>query len=288
VHGIIEFSNYCSEKCHYCGIRQPKAIKRYRMSVAEIIAAAKRAVDEFGFKALVLQSGEDRWYDTVKLTQIVREIRSMGVLVFLSIGSRSKQTYQKLHEAGARAALLRFETSNPDIFQKLRPGNNLDDRVNLIKELKEIGYIIATGFIVGLPDETLTDIVNNILLTKYLAPDMYSFGPLIPTKGTPLEHHPLVTKDVVLKTIAVTRFIDIDCNILVTTAMETLATEAKREALLAGGNSLMIDATPTQYKDLYTIYDGKTATSSATAACVQATVELLYSLGRAPTDIGIT
>lgn len=287
VHGIIEFSNYCSQQCHYCGIRQPKNIKRYRMSEQEIIVAAKRAVDEFGFKALVLQSGEDNWYDAEKLVHIVREIRNMGVLVFLSIGSRSKETYQKLYEAGARAALLRFETSNPEIFQKLRPGNTLADRVALIKELKQIGYIIATGFIIGFPGETTTDIVNNILLTKYLAPDMYSFGPLIPTKGTPLAEQPLITKDLVLKTIAVSRFIDIDCNILITTALETLAPEAKREALLAGGNSLMIDVTPPEYKDLYTIYDGKAETSSALAACVQDTVELLYSLGRAPTDIGI-
>lgn len=287
VHGILEFSNYCSQNCHYCGIRHEHSLKRYRMSVTEIVTAAKQAVDQFGFKALVLQSGEDPWYDAEKLEKIVKAVRQLGVLVFLSIGLRDKATYQKLYDAGARAALLRFETSNPDIFAKLRPGTTLEARIELIKSLKEMGYIIATGFMLGLPGETTDDITNNILLTKTLAPDMYSFGPFIPTEGTPLADNDKATKTQVLKAIAVTRFTDINSNILVTTALETLDANAKREALLAGANSLMLNVTPAKYRDLYTIYDGKQGISLATDDCIKDTVTLLYDLGRAPTDIGI-
>ncbi|MBU0743822.1 MAG: radical SAM protein, partial [Gammaproteobacteria bacterium] len=287
VHGIIEFSNHCRGNCHYCGIRSEQDITRYRMSVDEIIAVAKRAVDDYDFKALVLQSGEDLWYDDEKLIAIVKAIRKMGVLIFISIGSRSKETYQKLFDAGARAALIRFETSNKDIFEKLRPGTTLADRTQLIKDIKAMGYVLATGFMIGLPGETLEDLVQNILLTKYLAPDMYSFGPLIPTAGTPLEGVLKVSKDLVLKTTAISRFVDSNSNILVTTALETLDASARREALLAGANSMMINFTPDNYKELYNIYDNRVDVGKEIGQNIKDTVQLLYDLGRSPTDIGL-
>lgn len=288
IHGIIEFSNYCRLSCHYCGIRCERDIPRYRMSVSEIIDTAKIATEKHGFKALVLQSGEDLSYDDETLTTIVREVRKLGVLVFVSFGERSKETYKKLYEAGARAALLRFETSNKDIFAALRPRTSLESRIDLIRYLKEIGYVLATGFIIGLPGETEEDIINNILLTKYLAPDMYSFGPLIPTKNTPLENSSQVEKDLVLKIIAISRFVDVGSNILVTSALESLDKNAKKEALLAGANSMMINITPEKYKKLYTIYDNKAGINQEIESSIQETVNLLYSLGRAPTDLGRT
>jgi len=285
VHGIIEFSNYCNNDCFYCGIRKSKDIQRYRMTIDEIIKAAKEAVNEHGFRALVLQSGEDSWYDDEKLITIVKEIRKLGVLIFLSLGSRSKETYKKLYEAGARAALLRFETSNKELFSKLRPEKDFEERLELIKYLKELGYVIATGFIVGL-GETDDDIINNILLTKSFGSDMYSFGPLIPTKGTPLEKEGIVDKEKIKKIIAITRFIDKQSKILVTTALETLDKEAKKEGLLAGANSLMIDITPKEYIQLYSIYDNRAVGGDLTQN-IKEVVELLYSIGRAPTDLGV-
>jgi biotin synthase len=287
IHGIIEFSNRCHNACYYCGIRKERDLPRYRMSIEEIIAAAKDAVDKHGFKALVLQSGEDLWYDDNKLIMIVKAIRKMGVLVFVSLGLRSRETYQKLYDAGARAALMRFETSNKDIFAKLRPGTNLDERIKLIKYLKKIGYVLATGFIIGLPEETHEDVANNILLAKYLAPDMYSFGPMLPASDTPLSATEKTPKDLVLKTIAVARFVDSSSNILVTTALETLDRNAKKEALLAGANSMMINITPAKYRRLYAIYDNKADSNKEVTQSIQETIKLLYKLGRAPTDIGI-
>jgi len=287
VHGIIEFSNYCTNNCYYCGIRQAKDIERYRMSQEEIVSTAKYAVNHYGFKALVLQSGEDLWYDDDKLCAIVKEVRKLGVLVFVSFGLRSAETYRKLYEAGARAALLRFETSNAELFAKMRPGTRLSDRLNLIKALKEIGYVLATGFLLGIPGETDDDVVNNILLTHSLGPDMYSFGPLIPSSNTPFSQVAKVDPDLVLKTIALTRFVAPDSNILVTTALETLDPSSKREALLAGANSMMINVTPMQYRRLYGIYDNRIDVDREVDKSVQETIELLYNLGRAPTDIGV-
>jgi len=287
IHGIIEFSNYCQNNCYYCGIRKDRSLPRYRMSVEEIIDTAKEASDKYGFKAIVLQSGEDFWYDDEKLTTIVKALRKIGILIFVSFGMRSKETYRKLYEAGARAALMRFETSNEEIFSKMRPGTSLSERIELIKYIKSLGYVLATGFLLGLPGETNLDIANNILLTRYLMPDMYSFGPLIPTQDTPLENLPKVSKDLVLKAIAISRFVDANSNILVTTALETLDNSAKREALLAGANSLMINITPLKYRPLYAIYDNKAHINQDINNSIKETVDLLYSLGRAPTDLGI-
>lgn len=286
VHGIIEFSNYCKNSCHYCGIRCERDISRYRMQPEEIIVIAKDAVTRHGFKALVLQSGEDAWYDDAKLIEIIKTIKKMGVLVFLSIGVRSAASYRKLYQAGARAALMRFETSNAATFEKLRPHTSFNERITLLRELKNIGYIIATGFILGFPDETQTEIIDNILLAKSLQPDMHSFGPFIPAAATPLANHPKLTKADVLKVIAVTRLLDRNANILVTSALETLDTNARKEALLAGANSMMINLTPLKYREQYAIYDNRACKLSVDDA-VQETVQLLFSLGRAPTDLSM-
>lgn len=287
VHGIIEFSNFCRNNCFYCGIRDERDIKRYRMDIEEIIDLARYAAEELAFKAFVLQSGEDYWYDEDKLITIVEEIRKLGVLIFLSIGVREKKTYERLFEAGARAALLRFETSNNDIFQKLRPNTSMHERIELIKYLKDLGYVVATGFIIGLPEEKDEDLINSILLTKSLKPDMYSFGPFIPAQNTPLENHRLVDKDTVLKTIAITRLVDKNSKILITTALETLDEGAKREGLLSGANSLMINITPKNYRNLYSIYDNRAGNEKEIKDTIKETIDLLHSLGRAPIDLGI-
>lgn len=285
VHGIIEFSNYCKNNCFYCGIRRDKKLQRYRMRPQEIVDTARNAVQKLGFKALVLQSGEDSWYNEEKLLTIVREIRKLGVLIFLSIGIRKKETYQKLYEAGARAVLLRFETSNKRLFEKIRPDTSFEERINLLRDLKEIGYLITTGFLMGLPEETEDDLVNNLLLTQSLQPDMYSFGPLIPAPGTPFENEKLTKKEELLKFIAIARLLDRKSKIVVTTALETYGMDARREGLLAGANSLMINLTPPQYKELYDIYPQRPVNEAS--AAIKETIKLLHSLGRAPTDLGV-
>lgn len=288
VHGIIEFSNVCHRKCRYCGIRGPASISRYRMSPDEIVATASHAARELGFKALVLQSGEDYSYDRLVLAEIVRRVRQLNVLVFLSIGMRSKQTYETLFEAGARAALLRFETSNESLFARHRPGTTLEERLALIRHLKGMGYVLATGFLVGLPGETVDDIALNIAMTRSLQPDMYSFGPFLPVMHTPLRGSPTIDAQTVLKTIAATRLACPESNILVTTALETLDPSAREQALLAGANSMMINVTPKHFRPLYSIYENRACVDVEPKDAVERTVTDLKRLGRAPTDVGAT
>ena len=195
--------------------------------------------------------------------------------------------HKKLYDAGARACLLRFETANKELFEKMRPGTSLEERLELIRYAKELGYVLATGFISGLPGETPEDAADNILLSRSLGPHMYSFGPLVPSEGTPLAGSKRPGTQAVLRQIAATRLLDRDSNILVTTALETIDPDAKKLGLLAGGNSLMINATPDKYKHLYRIYDNKAGNDKGVEENINETIELLYSLGRAPTDLGL-
>ncbi len=287
VHGILEFSNYCQNNCLYCGIRSGNDnIKRYRMSESQILRAADSAVS-LGFKALVLQSGEDPFYSDELLVSIVKKIRQKhGILLFMSIGERSRDCYKKLFDAGAYGALLRFETSNDQLYEKMRPGRKRTDRINLIRQLIEIGFVVATGFLIGLPGQSADDLINDVLLTKSLKPDMYSFGPLIPHAETPLSSAQTPSLDDVLKVIALARLVDPQSKILVTSALETLSPDAKKKGLMAGGNSLMINTTPKEYSTSYDLYPGK-SNKDPVPETIKNTIELLYSLGRAPTDLGV-
>jgi biotin synthase len=288
VHGILEFSNHCSCNCNYCGIRGGnKAIKRYRMSRDEIIASVDYAVESLGFKAIVLQSGEDESYSDDELVSIVSEIRKKhGILLFMSIGKRSRECYSRLFDAGAYGALVRFETSNSELYEKIRPGKKLEDRLSLIRWLKKKGFILATGFMIGIPGSTNDDLINDILLTKKISPEMYSFGPFIPHPQTPLGQSDMPSLGFCLKAISIARLADPQSHILVTTALETLSPESKEQGLLAGANSLMIDTTTPEFQKYYYLYPGKTKTSK-TEEQIKETIRLLKDLGRAPTDLGI-
>ncbi len=292
VHGIIEFSNYCVNNCLYCGIRKEnKNLKRYRMSIDEIVETADYAVNKLGFKALVLQSGEDDFYSTEKLVEIIKKIKEKcGVLIFMSVGTKDFEDYKKMYEAGARGVLIRFETSNSELYKKIHFGPKADfkKRIQLIKYANKLGYIVATGSLIGLPGQTEEDLMNDIFLIKKLNAEMYSFGPLIPHQDTPLAKTPLVDINTVLKVLAVSRLIDNRAKILVTTALETLDKKNGREAgLLSGANSLMINVTPRKYKEDYTLYPGRPDRNKEITKNISETLKLLYSLGRAPTDLGL-
>jgi len=340
VHGIIEFSNICKNDCAYCGIRKDNhALERYRMEADEIVEVVTSAANQLGFRAFVLQSGEDSYYTTERLTEIIRRIRERcGVLLILSIGERDKECYQELYDAGARGVLIRFETSNPDLYGELHTTLRYEDRIETLKGVREIGYIIATGSLIGLPGQSEEDLLEDILLARSFDTEMYSFGPLIAHPATPLASTPPVDIDTVLKVIALTRLITHDGNALVTSAVETLfGKEGTRQALMAGGNSMMINLTPARYRSLYAIYPREDRTTGFPAdrrglltpsagfldetllsqeptkeventlpfkgrdkggdgvfsdediqGRISETISLLYSLGRAPTDIGIS
>ena len=266
IHGIIEFSNYCRNDCLYCGLRcQNKNLQRYRMTPEEIIETAQKAVDEKGYKLLVLQSGEDYYYTDEILENIIKKIKEKcRVFIFISIGERGRETYRKIKDAGASGVLFRFETSNLRLFKKLHPkGKSLRKRYEHLKFFKELGYFVATGSMIGLPKQKNNDLYKDIKLMQKWA-NMISMGPFIPTDDTPLGNAPNDEKskswkiEMNLKMIAILRLLMKDVRIPVVTALETLAgEEGRKTALLAGANALMLNLTPSRYRQLYKIYDNK-------------------------------
>lgn len=290
VHGIIEFSNYCINDCLYCGIQNSnKKLKRYRMSIDEIVAASDNAVNNLGFKALVLQSGEDSWYTDEKLADIVSKVRQKcECLLILSIGERDINTYKKLYNLGIRAVLLRFETADEKLYEKYRPHHKLKDRLNLLRQLRDMGYLVMTGFLVGLPGQKEEDILKEIELTGSLGAEMFSFGPFIAHPDTPLGKNQSATIEFALNTIARTRIMYPEAKILATTALETLDKEnGIKRALLAGANSLMINVTPDKHQALYDIYPDRAGVGVDVKKKIDDTIFLLRSIGRAPTDMGL-
>jgi len=281
VHGIIEFSNYCKHDCAYCGIRRSNSIlKRYRMTDEEIFSAVEEAVEKHGFKALVLQSGEDPEYPAERVAGLIKEIKKRhAVLIFISIGEVGKEGLAKLYEVGARGVLLRFETSDPKLYANLHCGDELEDRLQDVRDAYSLGYLVLTGGLIGLPGQTTESLLNDIVLTKELKAEMYSFGPVLPEGPK---------TDLVLKVLAVSRLIDPkNAKIVVTTGFETLDPEARRKGLLAGANSVMLNVTPLNYRRLYNIYPDRAHTEETIEEQIKSTLDLLYSLGRAPTDLGI-
>jgi biotin synthase len=260
IHGIIEFSNFCKNDCLYCGLRKEnQKIKRYRMGIDEIVRVAERAVNKKGYKLLVLQSGEDYFYSDDMLAELIKKIKERcRVFIFMSTGERGYDCYRKMKEAGASGVLFRFETSNPSLFKKLHPrGKNLKSRLEHLGFMKELGYFIATGSIIGLPGQTTEDLADDILLIKEWA-HMVSMGPLIPCNNTPLARQPHGDPEMNLKMIAVLRLLMPETRIPVVTALETLlGEEGRKKALSAGANSLMFNLTPPKYRPLYKIYPDK-------------------------------
>lgn len=288
VHGIIEISNYCFRPCQYCGISyHNKQLKRYRMSKDEILQAAKEAVEIYGFKSLVLQSGEDPACSVDELADIVKQIKEkFPALIFISFGEIGLDGLEKLYQAGARGLLMRFETSNPQLYQKVHPGMNFENRLIHLRKAYAMGYLILTGGLIGLPGQSNEDILNDLFLAKELGAQMYSFGPFIPHPATPFSNHKPAPIEEVIKVLALARIIgDNNANILVTTALETLSKEAAKNSLLAGANSLMLNVTPLSYRPFYSIYPERAHQCEDISVQIESTVSLLRSLGRAPTDL---
>jgi len=290
VHGIIEFSNYCSKGCRYCGISyHNKTLNRYRMSKEQLCETAYEAIEKYGFKTLVLQSGEDSEYSAEDLAEIIVEIKKRSaVLIFVSVGEVGIDGLKKLYKAGARGLLMRFETSNSELYKKMHPDQNLEDRLTQLKAAYEMGYMIITGSLIGIPGQTNQDVLNDIKLTKTLNAEMYSFGPFVPHPDTPFNNIPVSSTKKIMKALAISRIIDPEsAKILVTTAFETINKEAREQGLMAGANSVMLNVTPDDMKKDYSIYPDRAHCNEDIVNQIDQTLSLLRNLGRAPTDLGI-
>ncbi|HHV45240.1 MAG TPA: [FeFe] hydrogenase H-cluster radical SAM maturase HydE [Firmicutes bacterium] len=281
LRGIIEFSNYCVRNCVYCGLRRDnRRLLRYRMSVEEILQAA-RIGTAAGYKTIVLQSGEDPWYDVDKICTIVREIKQMGVAVTLSLGERPKEELAQFRQAGADRYLLKHETIDPDLYARLHPRGSYRSRIGALYTLKELGYQVGTGIMVGLPGQGLETIAADILFMKEFAPAMVGIGVFIPHPNTPLGATPPGSVDITLNAVALTRLVLPDVHLPATTALATIDPKGRERALRAGANVIMPNITPLHYRRKYEIYPGKSRGARANHLTVREEIEdMIRGLGR--------
>lgn len=260
LRGLIEFSNICKNNCLYCGLRRDNLkLKRYRMSPEEIVALARRAVKDFGFKTIVMQSGEDLWFTPERLKPILAEIKKLDVAITLSIGEKSFEEYKAYKEAGADRYLIRIETTDKDLYHRLDPGMSWDERKECLVNLGKLGYEVGSGIMVGLPGQTLESIADDLLFLQDMQIDMAGIGPFIPHPDTPLKDEKGRAFELSLRTMAIMRLLLPDINIPATTAMETLHPEGRIIALQCGANVIMPNVTEGEYRQLYELYPGKAA-----------------------------
>ena len=271
--GIIECSNICTKNCYYCGIRKGNPnVERFQMDEEEIVREALWC-HENRYGSTVIQSGErqDAAY-TDWIEKIVRRIKKethnrLGIT--LSLGEQTEETYRRWREAGAHRYLLRIETSNPNLYRQLHPADHsFEVRKNCLALLKKTGYQVGTGVMIGLPNQTSEDLVNDILFMKQIDIDMIGMGPYIPHRDTPMgKKIPPYTneqkKDALnggLKMIAVTRIVLKNINIASSTALQALHDTGREQGLLAGANVIMPNVTETGFRPGYTLYDDKPCT----------------------------
>jgi biotin synthase len=273
LRGLIEVSNHCIRHCLYCGIRAcSDGIARYRMSADEILACAREA-KRLGYGTVVMQSGEDPGLTREFIAGVVRAIKAeTGLAITLSLGEREDDDLRAWKEAGADRFLLRFETSDPELYRRIHPAlpGTLSDRVSQLRRMREMGYEIGSGVMVGIPGQTWDTLARDIELLRDLDIDMIGIGPFLPSPRTPLggqdadrlraADEEQVPNDelTTLKVVALTRLVCPDANLPSTTALSTLDPATGRElGLLRGANIVMPNVTPPAYRVLYEIYPGK-------------------------------
>ncbi|NLY49994.1 MAG: [FeFe] hydrogenase H-cluster radical SAM maturase HydE [Firmicutes bacterium] len=259
LRGLIEFSNYCRNDCLYCGLRRSKQqLQRYRMEPGEILSVAKAGA-KLGYRTIVLQSGDDWWYTSTKLAQLVEKIKRLDVAVTLSIGERTRAEYRDLRLAGADRYLLKQETSDPALYARLHPGQSYHHRRQCLEWLAELGYQVGSGTMVGLPGQTVETLADDLLFLQTQGVDMAGIGPFIPHPQTPLSCCPPGNTGQTLRTIAVARLLLPWAHLPATTALAALDKNGHRKGLAAGANVIMPDLTPQPYHGAYDIYPGKGA-----------------------------
>jgi biotin synthase len=258
LRAIIEFSNHCRKNCLYCGLRRDnRNLPRYRMTKEEIVQTAGAAA-ALGYHTVVLQAGEDLFYTTADIAQIIAQIKDQYHLtITLSLGERSREDYKIWREAGARRYLLKQETAESRLFQYLKPDTNLAYRKQCLYWLKELGYQTGAGNMVGLPGQTMDTLAKDILLMDQLEVEMAGIGPFLPHHSTPLKDAPAGDLDLTLKTLAVTRLCLPRAHLPATTALCTLAPNGRKLALNCGANVIMPNLTPLSLRSKYQIYPHK-------------------------------
>lgn len=280
LRALIEFSNYCRNTCFYCGLRAANAgVERYRLTPDEIFEAATEAVG-LGYRTVVLQSGEDPWYTREMVADLVGRIKALGVAVTLCLGERPREDYAAWKEAGADRYLVRIETSDPELYARLHPGMSFDNRVRCLRDLKDLGYQVGSGLLLGLPGQTAEDHARDLLFLRDLGADMVGMGPFIPHPDTPLADAPPCGVPLVLRMIALARLLLPKAYIVATTALGTIDPMGREKGLQVGADVMMPNVTPRQFRASYEIYPDKICVGEEPTQCRGCTERRLQAIGR--------
>lgn len=282
VRGLIEFTNHCRNDCLYCGIRRGnQKADRYRLTQEEILSCCREGY-RLGFRTFVLQGGEDPYFTDERMTAIVREIRHTypDCAITLSLGERSRESYQALFDAGADRYLLRHETADPEHYARLHPAElSWEHRMQCLRELKEIGYQTGCGFMVGSPYQTAHDLAEDLFFIQEFRPAMCGIGPFIPHKDTPFADEPAGTLEMTLYLLSILRLIKPDLLLPATTALGTIHPRGRELGIEAGANVVMPNLSPTGVRDKYLLYDNKICTGEESAQCVGCLDRRMESVG---------
>lgn len=287
LRGIIEFSNYCRQHCCYCGLRADHSTaSRYRLTPEQIIDTAAAAA-KTGYRTLVLQSGEDPLIPVETIAELTREIKKLDVAVTLSCGERSYDVYRLWREAGADRYLIKQETSDPALYKCIRPGHTLQERLQCQKWLKELGYQLGSGCMIGIPGQTVEILARDLQLMKEMNTDMSGMGPFIPHPQTPLKYGTIGSISMTLKMLATARLYMPWLLLPATTALASLHPEGRELALRAGANVIMPNVTPENVRSMYQIYPGKLNTRDSMTDYYNKIKDIVESEGRTlATDFG--
>lgn len=282
VRGLIEFSNICKNDCYYCGIRcSNRLCDRYRLTREEILECCKIGYD-LGFRTFVLQGGEDMYFTDEILCEIICSIKQKypDCAVTLSIGERSRESYQMLFDAGADRYLLRHETADKAHYEKLHPAKmSFDNRMRCLTDLKEIGYQVGCGFMVGSPYQTPDTLAADLKFLETFQPDMCGIGPFITHKDTPFCHMPSGTLEETLWLLSIIRLMLPYVLLPSTTALGTIHPQGREKGILAGANVVMPNLSPVSVRKKYELYDNKICTGDEAAECRQCLSSRMQSIG---------
>ncbi len=289
LRGLIEISNHCRNNCLYCGIRRDVKTQRYRLSKEQILDCCQTG-HNLGFRTFVLQGGEDAWFTDEVLCDIVADIkhRFPDCAVTLSLGERGRDSFRRLREAGADRYLLRHETADASHYALLHPAEmSFEHRMQCLYDLRDLGYQVGTGFMVGSPFQTLDTLKKDLAFIAEFHPDMVGIGPFIPADGTPFANRPAGSIDLTLRLLAILRLLLPDVLLPATTALGTLHPSGRERAIAAGANVIMPNLSPQDTRALYSIYNNKLSTLSEAAETVADIRARLLAIGfDAPIDRG--
>ena len=269
MRGLIEFTNYCMRNCTYCGIRRDNDnAERYRLTPEQIMKSAETGY-ALGYRTYVLQGGEDPYFTDERLVEIIGAVKSRfpDTALTLSIGERSRESYQRLFDAGVDRYLLRHETASRELYEKLHPDMRFDDRHRCLRDLKEIGYQVGAGFMVGLPGQRNRHLVEDLRFLKTYGPHMVGIGPFIPHHDTLLKEEPAGTVNQTITLLAMVRLLLPEVLLPATTALGSLDDLGREMGIRAGANVVMPNLSPMEVRDKYLLYDGKICTGDEAAEC---------------------